>query len=48
MRTGTYRYVVWSLVEQFIDAGWIPGNLASDYSVIMWACECNQAGRGPK
>jgi hypothetical protein len=47
IRTGTYRYVVWSQVERYIATGWIPGVLVSDYSAIMWACECNQEGREP-
>lgn len=48
IRTGTYRYVVWSQVERYLDAGWIPGVLASDYSAIMWACHCNPEGERPK
>lgn len=49
IRTGTYRYVAWSLVERFMAHGWIPGNVAAgDYSVIMWACECNPNGDAPQ
>lgn len=47
IRTGTYRYVVWQLVETYANAGWILGVPASEYSAIMWACSCNQEGRGP-
>ncbi len=48
IRTGTYRYVGFSQVERYIDAGWIPGVVAADdYSVIMWACDCNPEGREP-
>jgi hypothetical protein len=48
IRTGTYRYVVWSRIEEYMGAGWIPGVVAhDDFSVIMWACDCNQEGRKP-
>jgi hypothetical protein len=47
IRTGTFRYVVWSQIDRYVTAGWIPGVAASDYSVIMWACDCNQDGREP-
>jgi hypothetical protein len=47
IRTGTYRYVVWARVEDYALMGWLLGNAASDYSCLMWACECNQSGRAP-
>ncbi len=47
IRTGTFRYVVWSQVDRYIAAGWIPGEIVSEYSALMWACECNQAGVAP-
>lgn len=47
IRTGTFRYVVWSQVELYMAAGWIPGVLASEHSAVMWACECNQEGKAP-
>jgi hypothetical protein len=48
IRTGPYRYVSWSRIEQYMAAGWIPGVVASDdYSVIMWACDCNPECREP-
>jgi hypothetical protein len=46
-RTGTYRYVVWRQVETFALMGWIVGVPASEYSCLMWACDCNQTGRAP-
>jgi hypothetical protein len=46
-RTGTYRYVIWSRVADYAQAGWIVGQPASDYSCFMWACDCNQEGREP-
>jgi hypothetical protein len=47
IRTGTYRYVVWSRVADYALMGWVVGDPASEYSCFMWACDCNQAGRVP-
>ena len=46
-RTGCFRYVVWDDVERYLAAGWIQGIPVSDYSTIMWACECNPEGVRP-
>jgi hypothetical protein len=47
-RTGTYRYVPWSRVEDFALMGWIVGGIASEYSCFMWSCWCNPHGRAPR
>lgn len=48
IRTGTFRYIPWMLVERYMAAGWIPGVVVSEYSAILWACECNPEGRAPR
>jgi hypothetical protein len=47
IRTGGWRYVTWPRVEDYAMMGWIIGVPVSEYSCIMWACECNQEGRAP-
>lgn len=47
IRTGTFRYVNWALIDRYLAAGWIPGIPASEHSAVMWACACNDAGREP-
>ena len=45
IRTGTYRYVTWDRVEEFIKRGWSAAAPASEYSCFMFACEdCNPEG----
>jgi hypothetical protein len=48
IRTGTYRYVPWSRVEDFALMGWLVGDIASEYSCFMWSCCCNPHGRAPR
>lgn len=47
LRTGTYRYIVWAEVERYLAVGWLLGPPVSDYSTVMWACECNPEGVAP-
>lgn len=47
MIAGTFRHVVWPLVEPALDMGWIPICDDNPYSWLMRACDCNPEGRLP-
>jgi hypothetical protein len=47
MITGTYRHIVWPLVEAAIEMGWVPICPENEFSCLMRACDCNPEGRLP-
>jgi hypothetical protein len=51
MKEHIYRYVPWGRVDDFLAMGWIlppvECALASEWSVFMFACECNPHGKAP-
>ena len=44
IRTGLFRYVLHSKVDQFLRCGWMViadlGETHGVYSVLMWRCDC--------
>ena len=46
IRTGTFRYVPWSRVDEMHRAGWMItadlGGTHGFWSVLMWRCNCKE------